>query len=65
MTMLELIDGLEVFQMAVGSCALMASMIAGFLRDKVNMRMPFYLYLAPALTACLMLFFVKESNCRE
>lgn len=57
--------GLGVFQMAVGICALPASLIAGFLWDKVNLRMPFYFSLTLALVACLMLFFVKESNCRK
>ncbi len=56
--------GLGVFQMAVGICALPASMIAGMLWDKINMHTPFYLSLALSLMACLMLLFVKESDCR-
>jgi MFS family permease len=55
--------GLGVFQMAIGICALPASLIAGFLWDKINMQAPFYLSLVLALAACVMLFFVKESNC--
>jgi MFS family permease len=54
--------GLGVFQMAIGICALPASLIAGFLWDKINMQAPFYLSLALALTACVMLFFIKEDS---
>lgn len=54
--------GLGVFQMAIGVCALPASLIAGFLWDKINMQAPFYLSLALALIACFMLLFVKENN---
>jgi MFS family permease len=57
--------GLGVFQMAIGICALPASLIAGFLWEKINMQAPFYLSLTLALAACFMLFFVKESNCKE
>jgi len=54
--------GLGVFQMAIGVCALPASLIAGFLWDKINMQAPFYLSLALSLIACFMLLFVKENN---
>jgi MFS-type transporter involved in bile tolerance (Atg22 family) len=53
---------LGVFQMAIGVCALPASLIAGFLWDKINMQAPFYLSLALSLIACFMLLFVKEIN---
>lgn len=55
-------SGLGVFQMATGICALPASLIAGFLWDRINMHAPFYLSLALALIACFMLLFVKENN---
>jgi MFS family permease len=55
--------GLGVFQMAIGICALPASLIAGFLWDKINMQAPFYLSLALSLVACFMLLFVKEDSC--
>jgi MFS family permease len=54
--------GLGVFQMAVGICALPASLIAGFLWDKIDMHAPFYLSLMLALIACFMLLFVKENS---
>lgn len=56
-------SGLGVFQMAVGVCALPASLIAGFLWDKINMHAPFYLSLGLTLTACALLTFVKEERC--
>jgi MFS family permease len=55
--------GLGVFQMAIGICALPASLIAGFLWDKINMQAPFYLSLVLSLVACFMLLFVKEDSC--
>ncbi|OGP88410.1 MAG: hypothetical protein A2031_10050 [Deltaproteobacteria bacterium RBG_19FT_COMBO_43_11] len=55
--------GLGVFQMAIGICALPASLIAGFLWDKINMQAPFYLSLALSLVSCFMLLFVKEDIC--
>lgn len=54
--------GLGVFQMAIGICALPASLIAGFLWDKIDMHAPFYLSLALSVIACFMLLFVKEIN---
>ena len=56
--------GLGVFQMAIGICALPASLIAGFLWDKINMQAPFYLSLALSLIACFLLLFVKEIDCK-
>jgi MFS family permease len=55
-------SGLGVFQMAIGVCALPASLMAGFLWDKINMHAPFYLSLALTLAACVLLIFVKESK---
>lgn len=56
--------GLGVFQMAVGICALPASLIAGVLWDKINMQAPFYLSLLLSLMACVMLYFVRENDCK-
>jgi len=56
--------GLGVFQMAIGICALPASLIAGLLWDKINMQAPFYLSLLLSLMACVMLYFVRENDCR-
>ena len=58
-------SGLGVFQMAIGVCALPASLIAGFLWDKIDMHAPFYLSLALTLTACAVLAFVKEIRCTD
>ncbi|MEN6620504.1 MAG: MFS transporter [Smithella sp.] len=55
-------SGLGVFQMAIGICALPASLIAGLLWDKINMHAPFYLSLLLTLTACVLLAFVKEKK---
>lgn len=57
--------GLGVFQMAIGICALPASLIAGFLWDNINMQAPFYLSLVLSLVACFMLLFVKEDSCNN
>jgi len=57
--------GLGVFQMAIGICALPASLIAGFLWDNINMQAPFYLSLGLSLVACFMLLFVKEDSCNS
>jgi MFS family permease len=48
------------FQMVVGLCALPASLIAGALWETLGMSAPFYLSLALALIACVLLVFVKE-----
>lgn len=58
-------SGLGAFQMAVGVCALPASLIAGFLWDKIDMHAPFYLSLGLTLTACVILVFVKEVKCND
>jgi MFS family permease len=55
--------GLGVFQIAIGICALPASLIAGFLWDNINMQAPFYLSLGLSLAACFMLLFVREDSC--
>jgi MFS family permease len=57
--------GLGVFQMAIGICALPASLIAGLLWEKINMQAPFYLSLALSLIACFMLIVVKENACKN
>ena len=48
------------FQMVVGLCALPASLIAGALWEILGMLAPFYLSLALALIACILLVFVRE-----
>jgi len=55
--------GLGVFQMAIGLCALPASLIAGLLWEKISMQAPFYFSAALALAASFLLLFVKESSC--
>lgn len=55
-------SGLGVFQMAVGICALPASIIAGFLWDGINMHAPFYLSLLLTMAAGILLAFVKEKR---
>lgn len=50
------------FQMAIGLCALPASLIAGLLWDKIGLTAPFYLSLALSLAAIILLGFVKESK---
>ncbi|MGZ6248844.1 MAG: MFS transporter [Syntrophales bacterium] len=52
--------GLGVFQMAVGLCALPASLIAGLLWDQINIFAPLYLSIALTLLATLLLVFVKK-----
>lgn len=56
-------SGLGAFQMAIGVCALPASLIAGFLWDKIDMHAPFYLSLGLTLAACVILAFVNEAKC--
>jgi len=51
--------GLGVFQMAIGLCALPASLIAGLLWDNINLFAPLYFSLALTLIATVMLMFVK------
>ncbi|MGA2330859.1 MAG: MFS transporter [Syntrophales bacterium] len=52
--------GLGVFQMAVGLCALPASLVAGLLWDQISIFAPLYLSLVLTLVATLLLIFVKE-----
>ncbi|MGA3208003.1 MAG: MFS transporter [Syntrophales bacterium] len=52
--------GLGVFQMAVGLCALPASLVAGLLWDQINIFAPLYLSIVLTLIATLLLMFVKE-----
>lgn len=53
-------SGLGGFQMAVGLCALPASLIAGALWDSISMEAPFYFSLALTAIAVAALTFVKE-----
>ena len=50
------------FQMAVGLCALPASLIAGVLWDKISIFMPFYFSLSLTALSIIMLIFVKENK---
>ena len=52
--------GLGVFQMAVGICALPASLIAGLLWDQINIFAPLYFSLSLTLIATVMLMFIKR-----
>ena len=52
--------GLGVFQMAVGLCALPASLIAGLLWDQISILAPLYLSIVLTVVATLLLVFVKE-----
>lgn len=52
--------GLGVFQMAIGICALPASLIAGLLWDQLNIFAPLYFSLALTLIATVMLMFVNR-----
>jgi len=55
-------SGLGGFQMAVGICALPASLIAGILWDKINVFMPFYFSIGLTVLSTIMLLFVKEKK---
>lgn len=57
--------GLGVFQMAIGICALPASLIAGLLWEKIHMQAPFYFSFALSLIACFLLVFVKGKPCER
>ncbi|MCX6569575.1 MAG: MFS transporter [Candidatus Aminicenantes bacterium] len=48
------------FQMVIGLCALPASVLAGFLWDKVGRQVPFYLSAGLTGVAALLLLFVRE-----
>jgi MFS family permease len=50
------------FQMVIGLCALPASILAGFLWDKVGKTTPFYVSAGLTAAAALLLFFVREKR---
>jgi MFS family permease len=50
------------FQMVIGLCAFPASVVAGFLWDKVGRNAPFHLSLGLTAVAALLLVFVKEKR---
>jgi MFS family permease len=50
------------FQMVIGLCALPASLLAGFLWDKMGRQVPFYLSLGLTAVAALLLLFVRETR---
>jgi len=50
------------FQMAVGLCALPASLIAGLLWDKVGLAAPFYLSFVLTVVSMCILLFIKETK---
>ncbi len=50
------------FQMVIGLCALPASLVAGFLWDRVGMFAPFFFSLGLTAAAFCLLFFVKEGR---
>jgi MFS family permease len=52
--------GLGVFQMAVGLCALPASLVAGLLWDQISISAPLYFSIVLTVMATLLLMFVKE-----
>jgi MFS family permease len=51
---------LGTFQMLIGLAALPASLIAGFLWDKIGITAPFYFSAVLTLMAMVLLLFVKE-----
>jgi len=53
------------FQMVIGLCAFPASLVAGFLWDRLGSRAPFYLSLGLTAVAAGLLLFVKETRRRE
>jgi MFS family permease len=52
--------GIGVFQMAVGLCALPASLVAGLLWDQISIFAPLYFSIVLTLIATVLLMFVKE-----
>ena len=50
------------FQMAIGLCALPASLIAGLLWDKVGLAAPFYLSFVLTIVSMCSLIFIKETK---
>jgi len=55
-------SGLGGFQMAIGLCALPASVMAGFLWDRTGMVTPLYLSLGLTAVSTIMLTFVREKR---
>ena len=55
-------SSLGVFQMAIGLCALPASLVAGILWEKAGMFAPFYFSLCLTILSFFMLLFVKEKQ---
>jgi len=55
-------SSLGAYQMLIGLCALPASLIAGFLWDKIGSLAPFYLSLGLTVIASALMIFVKESK---
>jgi len=55
--------GLGSFQMAIGLCALPASLVAGILWDRIDYAAPFYLSLGLTIMAIILLIFVREKRC--
>lgn len=49
------------YQMVIGLCALPASLIAGLLWDKINLKTPLVVSIMLTIIAVVMLFFVKET----
>ncbi|HQE94329.1 MAG TPA: MFS transporter [Candidatus Marinimicrobia bacterium] len=55
-------SSLGTYQMLIGLCAFPASLIAGFLWDKIGALAPFYLSLGLTIVASVLMIFVKESK---
>lgn len=55
-------SSLGTYQMLIGLCAFPASLIAGFLWDKIGALAPFYLSLGLTIVASALMIFVKESK---
>jgi len=55
-------SSLGTYQMLIGLCAFPASLIAGFLWDKIGSLAPFYLSLGLTIVASALMIFVKESK---
>lgn len=53
------------FQMAVGLCALPASLTAGLLWDRIGMFAPFFLSLGLTIVSTVILMFIKEKRSEE
>ena len=55
-------SGLGIYKMTTGLCALPSYFIAGFLWDKVNRFLPFYLGLILTIISLILLLFIKEKT---